>query len=772
MDLAVTDITAPGLAGAPNAFVIGSVSEKVRPVEEQVSMITSRLESLANEQVAQRRPVEENWLIEVRAYHGKYDSTTETMLKDAKQSRAYVKATRAKTTALEARLFDMIFPTDDRNWDIQPTPVPKIAKELKDATKQAEGFAEKANDAEQRGEDPTQHLQQGQEQADRAMAAGQAIAAVNKAGELMREEMDDQLTESQYPQQSRDMIHDACMLGTGILKGPMVNQATRGRWLPAEGTGEYQLEPGNDPRPKVLRVDPWSFFPDMSARTIEEAEFTFERHLWSRKDLRKMVKSHSFDPNAVRRLLSDDYGRKPVTSPGVDKLVLLRSITGEGVGDIKGRWIGWEYHGPLECDEVATLMRAMGDEEGARAYEMRNDPLDEVRVICFFCNGEMLKIAPEYPMDSGDSLYSVFNVEQSESSIFGYGIPRIMMDSGTALNSAWRMALDNGSLSVGPQVIIDKDSVIPQDGSWSMTAKKVWLRVKAALKNEVPPVEFFSVPNNMDQIAAILKTALDFIDMETGIPMPQQGEQGAHTTQTVGGMAILQNAANIIFRRIVKNYDDGIITPTMRRLYDWNMQHSKRSEIKGDMSIDARGTSVLLMRELQAQNLMFVAVQLMNNPSIAPMLKPFGVIKKLFQAMMISPDDTMVTEDEWKAYQDKMAQQPPPPDPVQIQAESRVRAAEIQAESRKLDSETTLTIAQLNERTELYKLANQNKITVAQLAAQLQQSKMKINSDERKMAVEVGTERQLAEEARAAGQTPTGSGGYVSAGVEEKTTAA
>jgi hypothetical protein len=128
----------------------------------------------------------------------------------------------------------------------------------------------------------------------------------------------------------------------------------------------------------------------------------------------------------------------------------------------------------------------------------------------------------------------------------------------------------------------------------------------------------------------------------------------------VGGMAILQSSANIIFRRIVKNLDDGIIAPTMRRLYDWNMQFSKKAEIKGDMQVDARGTSVLLVKEVQAQNLMLVVSQLMANPNIAPMIKAFPAVEKLFQAMMIKPSDVMITEDEYKKYLDKTSNQPPP----------------------------------------------------------------------------------------------------------------
>ena len=766
--LAGTALTPPAIAGRPGTpvFKIGSEEAEKRP-DDQCRSIIDRLAKLAQEQVAAKGPIEERWIRDTRAYYGYYDTTTEKNLKDARQSRAYVKVTRAKTVALEARLFDMIHPTDDRNWGIGATPVPRLAKEATEAEQRAKNAATQANEAEAAGanEIAGQIIAEGRDEIGRKHAAEAEIARATKSAEQMQEEMDDQLIESRYPIHSRDCIRQACRIGTGVLKGPMVGERTRGKWVPQEGAeGQFVLEEREDPRPLVRYVDAWSFFPDMSARTIEEAEFTFERHLWSKQDLRRMVKTHGFDPDAVRELLRE--GRKsPLTSPSLNYLTQLRSITGETDGTIKNRWIGWEYHGPLECEDVVTLLRALGREGEAEEYEQADDPLNEFRVLLYFCDDVLLKIAPEYPLDSGETLYSVFNVEEDDSSIFGYGIPHIMGDSQSALNSAWRQGLDNSGLSVGPQVVIDKDSIQPANGSWTMTPKKVWWRVKAAVPNSGDPVNFFNVPNNMKEIAEIIKIALEFIDMETGIPMPQQGEQGAHTTQTVGGMAILQNAANVIFRRMVKNYDDGIISPTMRRLYDWNMQFNPRTDIKGDMTIDARGTSVLLVKEIAAQNLMFVVTNLLTNETTAPMLKPYAAVVKLFQSMMIKPDEVMTTEDEWKENVKKIAEASAgQQDPATIQAQARVEAANILAQSQEMRAKVQREIAEIKERTSMMELASNHNLTLEQLKTRLAEKQIDQDGQDRRLAAEVGVEERMAAAARARGEEPQGSGGSFSAG--------
>lgn len=770
----------PIMAGEPTLPVF-RIGAETKPYDDQLSEIAGRLGKLAQEQVRAKSPVEDRWLDSVRAYHGIYSKTLLKALEEAKQSTAYVKATRAKTIALEARLFDLIFPTDDRNWGISPTPVPKLAGEMKEAQTRAENAALQATEASQAGDQAREQqiVAAGQDEASRAAAAEDEIEKVNQASKQMQEEMDDQLVESHYPSESRKAIGNFCQLGTAILKGPVVNESTRGRWLPANLNNaqaqphEYELEQRDDPRPRYRWVDPWSFFPDMSARYIDECEFTFERYLWTASDLRRMVKTNSFDPDAVRELLRDDKQkatRRANTSAGLANLVALRALTEDSTGTIKGRYIGWEYHGALECSEVVAILNAMGREDEAIEYDKADDPLIEHRVVVYFCDNVILKIAPEYPLDSGETLYSVANLEDAEGSIFGYGIPAILFDSQNALNSAWRAALDNGAMSVGPQMVIDKTLIQPADGSWVFAPKKIWQRIKAAIANEPDPVKFFNVPNNQAELANIAKMAMEFMDIESGIPQPQQGEQGAHTTQTVGGMAILQNAANIVFRRIVKNWDDGIIAPSMRRLYDWNMQHSPRAEIKGDMQVDARGTSVLLVKEVQATNLMLIVSQLMANPAIAPMLKKQGypAIEKLFQSMMIKPSEVLVSEDEWTKTLDEQQKTPPPPSPAEIAAKARVDSAQINADSRKGSDQVALQIAQAKERTALFELAHKGDITVAELQAMLSREKLHIDSKERMMVSEAAIERQNADEERARGEQPTGSGGFFSEGTKKQ----
>jgi hypothetical protein len=292
-------------------------------------------------------------------------------------------------------------------------------------------------------------------------------------------------------------------------------------------------------------------------------------------------------------------------------------ITDEG-NPVTDRYVVWEYHGPLECDEVETILTVMQGAGGRQKWRDDYSELDEVRVIVFFCDGKLLKIEPDWLLDTNETLYSVVSFEKSETSVLGgYGVPAMMRDPARAVAAAWRMLLDNAGLSVGPQVVVDKARIEPENGVWKLEPRKVWKKTGDDLATDAKPFEVFNIPSNTAELVQVIELALKFIDETTSLPLIAQGEQGAHITDTAGGMSMLMNSANVIFRNVVKNWDDDMTTPMIRRFYDWNMQFNPKEEIKGDLQVEARGTSALLVRELQSQNLMLITERWSSHPVLS-----------------------------------------------------------------------------------------------------------------------------------------------------------
>ncbi len=723
--------------------------ERERRILEAVKPIINRLDKLAQEQVTAKKPIEDRWLKDLRAYHGKYEDKELKDFNDAERSTAFVKLTRHKTNGWAARLSDMLMPTDGRNWGIQPTPLPKLAEAARAALAQAKAAVDQANqtaDAAAGQADPMQAEEMNRQArataeqaaafANDAATTEEEMAEAKKRCDGMQTAIDDQLKECNYEAHCRDVIEDGCRIGTGILKGPLTSQRLRSEW---RGVGEgdqraWQQAEVPDPMPEYRRTDPWHFFPDMSARTIQEAEFTFERSLPTKKDLRQFAQKFAFNKSAVRRLLNEGPGEAP--DKDLNYLASLRSITDEGE-PIKGRYVMWEYHGPLECEDVVALLRAAGEDAAAERYERAKDPLEEPRVIIHFCRGEVLKIAEEYPLDSGAPLYSVWNFEKGETSIFGYGVPNIMYDSNRAINGAWRMMMDNSGLSVGPQIVIDKSAITPQDASYDLKPLKIWLKSSTAITNpNSRPFEVFNIPNNQAQLAGIIEIGKVFADEETSMPMIAQGEQG-QASATLGGMSMLFNSANVVFRRVVKSFDDDLTKPTITRGFDWNMQFNPDDSIKGDMQVQALGTSVLLVREIQSQNLMQIMTNWSVHPVIGPFIKVREGLEKTLDTMMIPPNSILYTKEEAEKRAMEMAKAA-----AEQGGEQSTDPMAIRLQIAQIDAESKLQVAQMEQQMRMAEMQERSGLSREALEAKYGIERLKVDSKERAKAVDVAIEER------------------------------
>ena len=366
-------------------------------------------------------------------------------------------------------------------------------------------------------------------------------------------------------------------------------------------------------------------------------------------------------------------------------------------------------------------------------------------------------------MESGDPLYSVFAFERDDTSMFGFGVPYLMRDSQKAVNGAWRMTMDNAGLSVGPQVVIDQTAIEPADGSWVVAARKVWLRNKPTIPGAGEPFSVHNIPNNQAELMAIINMARQFADDETSLPVIEQrgDERGSHVARSELGIAMLMNSVNVVFRRVVKNFDDDMTVPNVTRMYDWNMQFAgldkdgkqtgRKDHIKGDFEIDARGSSVLLVREMQSQNLMVMASTFTNHPVLGPMTKAAPLYRKLAESLMLSPNDLVMTDDEIKAAQQAEAEKG--------EQDPEMLKLQMQRDIAQMEGGVRLKVAEIERQVKLMTLAEQNNMTVAKLNTMLGIKQIETDSKERLFASEAAMEERMA----AAGATG-GSGGFLSAG--------
>jgi hypothetical protein len=734
-----------------------SDEEQIRQ-EENLNMLGSKLDRLAQEQVAARQMIETRWLADLRQYHGEYTSDETKRMKDNNSSQVFVNITRNKTRAGIARMSDMLLPNDDTNFGIKSTPVPAMsatnsAPMQADMQQQGQGGMVDGMPESHQSMDPETHAKamQAMEQGPPGENPGsqspqaktnEAKKQADEAARQMQQQIEDDFAEANYNAHARDVIEDACKLGIGVLKGPKVVNRTRRAWITDPQTGQSTIEVQQELRAGLERVDPWDAFPDMSASSAEEAEFWFERKLLNRKQLRELADLPGVIKGQLRRALEDE-GSHYISN---DRRQELRAITGVDTVTNDKKYELWEYWGPLDKDEL----KACGCED------IDDDVLVEYTGCVLMVGGHVIKAAIN-PLESGDLPYSVFNWEKDDSSIFGFGIPYLMRQPQKVVNAAWRMMMDNAAVSAGPQIVMKKRGVVPQDGNWALRPNKVWQDTGDEPVGSV--FQVYQIQNNQAGLFAIFEAAQKLADTETNLPILLQGEgMGAGPGgKTFGGMQMLMNNSNIVLRSAVKNFDDGVTAPTVRRFYDYHMMYTDRPEIKGDFDIVARGTSVLIAREEQQEKLMMLSQVAAQNPIFAELTNWAGLYREILRTMQVQVDAVTYTDEEIKTRKAEQGEGPGVEEQKAMfemelkKSELQLAAQRLQADLDHKEWEREYKAAELQSNQEYQRagLALKEGITMAQLEAKvglesqslevkMRETAAKIQADRDQKAAELG----------------------------------
>jgi hypothetical protein len=676
--------------------------------------------------------VERRWRRNAQLYFGEHTNSTgefENTLRngpparkavDGTRSRVVINIVRPKVDQAVARMCEILFPVDDRNWGIRPTPMPELAdmmgsnaQTVDPATGQPTGFT--ANEE-----------------------ANAIMEAAKQAAEAMERSIDDSLTESKYNGESRKGIEDAVRLGTMVLYGPFPARQTSKVWLP-QGDGTQVLQINESIVPASMRMDPWDCFFDPSCGNDHQAgRGFFMRRMVTRKQLRQLVGLPGYDEEAIREVL-----RSPPQKLRVAEGRIIRDMMNEDAYEM------WTYHGEIEPEEMEMLS------------SRTQDPLTDVDFgVLVIVNDKVVGAMESWVVDRTLPV-DVYCWRKADDSPFGYGLPDELEHQQRVVNSAWRQVMDNGRTSLGGQIVIKKGMIIPQNGSYEITPNKIWL-AKDELDDVRAAMTVFEFNSHLQELLAIAQAAMQFADVESSMPQIMGGEQGS-APETVGGMVMLYNNANAVLRQRVKLYDDSITRPHIGRYYDWKMANDPDPAIKGDYEIDARGSTALIERDIQNQALLNLA-NITNNPRYIPHLREREELKAILKAFKVNPEELLKPEDQVKQEMEAQAQQGAPQDPriaaAQIKAEvdmakiadnKEVRAQQSQQieynrQREQAEYEIAMTEAGIERDLALTKLGQDAQLTREQIAAK-----------ERLEALKIDNERQIFN-AEAALRVNTGAG--------------
>lgn len=631
------------------------------------SILAERVEAIAN----RKREVDDRLITAARSYKGVQDSAGDDTLERGFSmpkvyNRVYHNITRQITNDGVSQLGDLLFPSDDKNYGVRSVTLtePPLALANEPAT---DSKGEPLLDEEGT---PLTNMQ----------AHNRRVERVRRKAKRMFNKIDSSLISARYPSKGRQCIRDAGIYGTGILKAPVPNKKAS-TWAKKKG-GAYALKPTNELSPDVKCVSPFDFFPDMSATEPSEWAYTWERSYILPAALQDMGERTGFNKEAIKQVLEVGTG----TAPSSEETRDTAAGTNPNESLSKGRYALWERHGHIERSK---LVAAGVNVSGKAAW---------VRCIIYVINDKVLNVSLA-PYAKDETVYSVFNWDEDPLSVFGFGIPHLMNDPAHVYNSAWQMTLDNAGVSTMPQVVIDITQIKPADGSndYTIHGGKVWHKSGNTYSNEqiAKPFELFAINQDIQQLFGLMDKARNDAYELTGVTRVEKSQQmNDNAPLTLGATQIQQNNSSVTRRSQARRYDDQITDTLVTRFYDYFMQFEEDDDIKAAMVIEARGSTILLAKELQASNL--ITFFQMTQGGTIDGVKALPLLRAIATSMQ-HPDGQFIETDEvMQQREEEAANQEQPQDPTVV-AEARkadIAEANVELAQAKLKLESQIAEAE------------------------------------------------------------------------------
>lgn len=639
--------------------------------------------------------------------------------------------TRPYVDASDARVGDMLLPTADRSWTLDPTPIPELAQIAEGKIPQKvnsqidSSFQQQVDDGDMDMEGATTAaLKTRTELVDQVAAEMQE--ARDKA-KMAEKQIADWHVECQYITEMRLVIHDAAKLGTGVLKGPVPQRKRSIAYVDGE------LQVNEETVPVSIRVDPWNCYPDSGCgENIHKGSDFFERDFIGEKLLQEMAKGEDYNEKEVGEAILEGPHRAiqkfEDAGSGRDNKVGLDEQQKMDLFEI------WHYYGRLSKEDMTGI-----------GMDTPEDALSYVDVAITMVNNRVIR-AIKNPLDSGEIPYDFMVWQRMAGRPWGIGVSRQIRNPQRVVNGAARNMMDNAGMAAGPMWIFLQGLVTPIDGRLEIAPRKGWQAGEDADLNDVDKAfRFVQMDMMTDDLKLIMDIALKMAEDVTGMPLILQGQQGS-APETVGGMQLLHNNASTVMRRIARLFDDMITEPHIRRYYEFLLMYGE-DEMKGDFEIKAHGSAGLLQRDADNQFIQSMG-ELVLEPKFG--LDPHKWMEEHLKGQKFDPARFQYDDEEWKKVVEQMSQ--PAPDSsvevAQIKAEGEMGKEQLRAELAQAKLAQELELA--NKEIEFNSIMKQVDAELGELDREGHEAEVlqKIKASLTEMVMKLTTQKQLA------GQSP------------------
>ena len=661
MDM-IEDLAPPPVAVEP------AETAPVRVISpEGLKALGQNLDSLFNQYRSDRRIAELKWLRNLRQYLGIYDPEIEKQL-SPNRSQAYPKITRIKCVSVVARLMNLMFPGNEKNWELKASPSAEMSPDDVMAAVEA---------AMQR------HMAAGvQPQITDEMVQDAVQRLANERAKKLSALIDDQLQELggdqtlDYIALNRQVVRSGVLYGLGVLRGPFVRAENHISWNMGPLGPTPSVMTSYKPQYEFLPV--WDFYPDMAAKTLARGDGYFVRMVMTRSQLRKLADREDFFETQIKGYLrqnsTGNYKAQPFETE-------LRSMGVKvNVNEAKPETQKYEvliWNGPIT-----------GEQLKAAGVEIEDDKLiDEIDAEVWMVGGVVIKadINPWRKLGIDVRTIHTFQFDEDDTSPIGNGLPNVMRDSQMSIAAATRMLLDNASVVCGPNLELNTDLLRADQDLTSVQAYKIWYREGQGADANMPAIRNVAIDSHMDELLKIIELFMRFADQETFVGPATGGDMerkaAGEPMRTAAGASMMRADAALPFKDIVRNFDT-FTQSVILSLVQFNKKFMPNEAVEGDYNVIARGATSLIAKEVRGMQLDQLAVSLTPDERVHIDERRF--VEARFAVRDL--EDMLIPEDEAKLKQAQQAQQA-----QDMQAkQDQVMAAEL----RKTAAETYKNIAQ------------------------------------------------------------------------------
>lgn len=676
------------------------------------------------------------------------------------QSTVFPNITQQYVDAAAARVGDVLLPTGEDNFILNATPIPDMGlDQFPDEPEEPQQVPQAEQGLPPVAPSPQPGMPQGDPQGmppaspampsappqagtgkQFQMADGKVVslaeakakfakmkADADRKAEKAQLKISDWLTECQYHGELRNTIHDAAMIGTGVIKGPVPVRRKSQKWLKGED-GVHKLVILEEIKPASFRVNPKNIFPDPACgESIHNGSYIVEYDSMTPKRLADFI--------GVPGYLEDQINVCLEEGPQESSTASRKNAYANSKKSTKGLFDIWYYHGEVTTDELemAGCDCEYDDTEtmakkliGGKEVKPRKKSYPAVLTLV---NDRVIR-ASLNPLDNGDFPYDFIPWKKRPGTPWGSGVARQMRTPQRLLTSTARHLADNLAYAAGPQFMIRRGAQ-PENGIWEIAPLKIWTEDSNADGQNSAPINAIVIPILEEPLMRVMQWAMDLAERSTGLPMLLQGQMGS-APNTATGTNILNNNGNSLLKRIALLFDNYITEPHIRRYYAFLMTYGDDDDEKGDFQVWARGSTALVEREVQSQEMAQI-VQMCMNPAFGK--NPEKAMDEYLKMKRFDPSAFDYTEEEKKA---KSAQQTPPPPQIEVAqihekglAERQKADLQFKASESALDRGLEQAIKQLDVRLESQSLTSEERIALEKQKVLLASVTLRLQVQER-----------------------------------------